>query len=152
MSEDTLQVDKNKPKKDEAASIVSEQEARIAASLVGNGKEPISNMWSLSIYIGNESSAPIRLKFRDIALIGRNDAAENFLPQLDLGAWGGRDLGVSRRHAEFQIINGVLHICDLASINGTFVNGVKLAPNEPFPVTNGDKIECGNLRMIIYIS
>ena len=63
----------------------------------------------------------------------------------------GRDLGcdivindntdvVSRRHAVLNVGSaGKMTITDLSS-NGTYVNGIKIAPNVPFPVSRKDTV------------
>lgn len=63
----------------------------------------------------------------------------------------GRDLGcdivindntdvVSRRHAVLNVGSaGKMTITDLSS-NGTYVNGIKIAPNVPFPVSRKDSV------------
>jgi signal transduction histidine kinase/pSer/pThr/pTyr-binding forkhead associated (FHA) protein len=50
------------------------------------------------------------------------------------------DTEVSRRHAEFRLVNGAWHLMDVGSANGTFVNGqpVKEAALQP-----GDRIQIG---------
>lgn len=45
---------------------------------------------------------------------------------------------ISRRHCKFNMVNGSLMITDLQSANGTFVNRVRLRPNQPEPVNQGD--------------
>ncbi|CAG1004772.1 MAG: FHA domain-containing protein [Anaerolinea sp.] len=111
----------------------------------------IRNVWTLAVYIGNESSAPIRIKVERVALIGRQDPADGCYPELDLNPFGARDAGVSRRHAQFAIVNGRLYLTDLDSVNGTRLNGVKIPPHEPQMIRDGDQLECGKLRMIVYI-
>jgi len=108
-------------------------------------------VYTLAIYVGNESSAPMRLRVDRVALVGRQDAQAECYPDLDLGPFGARDAGVSRRHAQFVITQGRLYLSDLGSVNGTRVNGVKLAANDPQLVRDGDQVECGKLRMIVYI-
>jgi hypothetical protein len=47
---------------------------------------------------------------------------------------------VSRLHAKFQIEGGVVHVTDLASRNGTYVNGDKIESNKPVRLVPGDRI------------
>jgi len=44
-----------------------------------------------------------------------------------------------------------LSIIDQHSTNGTWVNGQRLTPGQGFPLTDGDVIELGGLRMILRI-
>ncbi len=50
------------------------------------------------------------------------------------------DTEVSRRHAEFRLVNGAWHLMDIGSANGCFINGqaVKDAPLQP-----GDRVQIG---------
>ncbi|WP_179855537.1 FHA domain-containing protein [Paractinoplanes atraurantiacus] len=47
---------------------------------------------------------------------------------------------ISRRHAEVRSDGRALTVVDLDSMNGTFVNDQRLAPNQETPVRAGDKI------------
>jgi signal transduction histidine kinase/pSer/pThr/pTyr-binding forkhead associated (FHA) protein len=55
------------------------------------------------------------------------------------------DTEVSRRHAEFRLVNGAWHLIDIGSANGTFVNGqpVKDAALQP-----GDRIQIGQSILV----
>ncbi|MBC7833559.1 MAG: SpoIIE family protein phosphatase [Phycisphaerales bacterium] len=47
---------------------------------------------------------------------------------------------VSRRHAVIERVDGDWYITDFESHNGTFLNGQKLRPREPIPLTHGDQV------------
>lgn len=83
--------------------------------------------------------------------LGRTDTKRGVHPDLDLSPDGGLDAGVSRLHAAIRPENGAVVIVDLASSNGTLVNGVELVPNLPQPLHDGDEIELGALRLTVYI-
>jgi len=51
---------------------------------------------------------------------------------------------ISRSHCKITKRSGQYMITDLQSANGTFVNKVKLQPNQPTPVKNGDVIRLAN--------
>ncbi|WP_182481395.1 FHA domain-containing protein [Nocardioides immobilis] len=51
--------------------------------------------------------------------------------------------GVSRRHASITIWRGDLHVRDLGSSNGTWVNGIRIAGAAELPVTDGIRIGLG---------
>lgn len=98
----------------------------------------------------NGTDDPVRLAGKPEYLLGRADPKHNVNPDLDLGPYGGQQLGVSRRHATlFQIENGFA-IRDLGSTNGTIVNGRVLAANQEWPLRDGDEIRLGKLAMNIY--
>ena len=47
---------------------------------------------------------------------------------------------ISRMHAKLTIRNGVVYLSDLNAANGTYVNGVKVIPNQEIALKTGDKI------------
>ncbi len=51
--------------------------------------------------------------------------------------------GVSRRHAGLLFRAGGWVVTDTQSTHGTFVNGVRLAPGVPTPITSGDLVRVG---------
>lgn len=58
------------------------------------------------------------------------------------------DERISRRHALLKIYDtGKMEIVDMSS-NGTYVNGIKLAKNVPFPVTRKNNVVFGHARQL----
>lgn len=82
-------------------------------------------------------------------VIGRADDATRYIPDIDLLPYGAREFGVSRKHAVLVRYRGGVHIVDLNSVNGTYINGERLAPEIPYALNDGDKIMLGNLELII---
>lgn len=65
---------------------------------------------------------------------------------LDLNPFGAYELGVSRYHARIRLNEAnYLEIADLASANGTFLNGVRLRPLDLYQFTEGDKLHFAKL-------
>jgi len=87
---------------------------------------------------------------RDKLLIGRAGNADGPKPDLDLTEYDAYKKGVSRNHAEIMFKDDHVHIVDLRSGNGTFLNGRALSPYVPKVVRDGDEIRLGNLVMHIY--
>lgn len=55
---------------------------------------------------------------------------------------------VSRRHAVLKLhATGKIEIVDMSQ-NGTFVNGVKLTPNIPYPITRKDVVSFAHVRQL----
>ena len=81
-------------------------------------------------------------------LIGRTDRKTNTLPDIDLGAVGGREGGVSRRHAYLIRQGDALYLEDLGSMNGTFVNHKRLKAQRRTPIHPGDLIRIGLIQLI----
>jgi hypothetical protein len=57
---------------------------------------------------------------------------------------------ISRYHFSLTRDGEQVFITDLDSVNGTFVDGVKLAANERRPLLGGEDIQIGHLRMIYH--
>jgi serine/threonine protein kinase len=84
---------------------------------------------------------PIR---RTPLLIGRASEPEDFYPDLDLSFYDPSGY-VSRRHAQVTKGSDGYLITDLGSNNGTTVNNVKLATQQPHPLRNGDRVKIGKV-------
>ncbi len=84
-------------------------------------------------------------------LIGRYDPVTELNPDVDLTEI---DLkrSVSRRHAriirdgeEFALIE------EIGALNGTFVNGTKLVAGQPHPISDGDQLGVGMVKLVFRI-
>lgn len=82
-------------------------------------------------------------------IIGRTDEASDYLPDVDLAQHGGRENGVSRRHAALVHYRGAIHVVDLNSVNGTFLNGKRLLPEIPYAMNVGDALKLGNINLAV---
>jgi hypothetical protein len=96
-----------------------------------------------------DSGIAITIDSRPRSVIGRSDSKGANQVQIDLAAFDGRALGVSRRHAILFRMKNALYIADLESSNGTYVNGERLASKQPRLLHNGDEISFGKLRCYI---
>jgi GGDEF domain-containing protein len=73
--------------------------------------------------------------------MGRSDENDLILP----------DSSVSRRHAEIKVDeSGRVWIVDRLSTNGTFHNGLRLAPMTPTRVNDGDRMRLGSRVVLKY--
>ncbi len=79
--------------------------------------------------------------------LGRLDPASDVFPEVDLTNDDGLGKGVSRRHARILKRDNHVVVEDLGSINGTFVNGKRLAPYIPEPLNDGDQLQVGTLMI-----
>jgi hypothetical protein len=93
---------------------------------------------------------PVQLAGKNEYLLGRSDPKHDVAVDLDLGPYGGQQLGVSRKHACLSQTEAGLSIRDLGSTNGTLVNGRVLGPTEDWPLRDGDEIRLGKLALTIY--
>ena len=83
--------------------------------------------------------------------LGRMDPASNAFPEIDLTFDDEFAKSVSRRHAGIFIQGGAVVVEDLASVNGTFINGKRLAPYLPESLNDGDILQLGRLLIEVKI-
>lgn len=104
------------------------REARLAAEQPApniQARIPKTTAWSLK---ANHTALANRVfPLKDITTIGRSTECDISLPAAHL----------SRRHAQLQVIDGMLFVKDLDSANGTFLNGKRVAEAR---VKRGDEL------------
>lgn len=95
-----------------------------------------------------------------LSLSVRHDAGTSSLKyfsqaEITLGRDPGCDIPliddtVSTRHAQLTYHHSQWWLEDLASTNGTYLNGTKV--NMPTVITSGDEIKCGGTRLTVSLS
>ena len=109
-------------------------------------------------YAGAGASRKARLALDDGAavftlaggemLIGRYDPVTEIQPEIDLSPVDVKR-SVSRRHARLAEKSGAWWITEEPGVlNGTFVNGLKLPTGRPTPLSDGDVISLGMVRLV----
>jgi hypothetical protein len=81
-------------------------------------------------------------------LVGRFDPVTELKPDVDLSEL---DLkrSVSRRHARIiQTDEGFEVVEEVGALNGTFVNGEKLTTGQPHPLSDGDELGLGMVKLV----
>ncbi len=58
--------------------------------------------------------------------------------------------GISRYHIKFTFNEHQARLEDLDSANGTYVDGVRLPPHEPYVLRGGEEIQIGDIRLIYH--
>jgi pSer/pThr/pTyr-binding forkhead associated (FHA) protein len=96
-----------------------------------------------------ETGRRITLPIVSELLIGREDAAHGIFPDIDMTLDNGLEKGVSRRHAKIFRQGGEFYIEDVGSANGTFLNDKHLTPYLPYPISEEDKIQIGQIKLSI---
>jgi pSer/pThr/pTyr-binding forkhead associated (FHA) protein len=86
----------------------------------------------------------------DRVIIGRPDVESGEKVDVDLTPYGGRERGISRRHAVLYRTSYTVSLVDLNSSNGTYLNGVRLVPHQPRLLREGDEVRLGNMRFHTY--
>jgi pSer/pThr/pTyr-binding forkhead associated (FHA) protein len=91
--------------------------------------------------------ATLQVPDRAELIVGRSDPQSNSYPDVDLGPYGGLELGVSRRHFRLTRNGDQFYIEDLSSMNGTVVNGQRIPPHTLHPLRPGDRIVLGKMEL-----
>lgn len=107
--------------------------------------------WRVVFQLPGPPPREVGLDIWRVTVMGRTDPMSAFRPDLDWGAYGAMRHGVSRRHALIRPGERTLYIIDQNSTNGTWVNGQRLLPGQDYPLSDGDVIELGALRMTLRI-
>jgi pSer/pThr/pTyr-binding forkhead associated (FHA) protein/predicted amidophosphoribosyltransferase len=85
---------------------------------------------------------------RTEVIVGREDPISNVFPEIDLTDHGGDEGGVSRQHARIFVQGSQILIEDLNSTNFTHVNQHRLTPGQPHPLSDGDELRLGRVKLI----
>jgi pSer/pThr/pTyr-binding forkhead associated (FHA) protein len=115
-------------------------------------QEPIMQaVGFLEIQIMHAADPPIKIVAPGAEgyVIGRSDSHSSYVPDVDLAPFDALERGVSRRHAALVRYRGVVHVIDLSSVNGTFLNGERLLPDVPYALKAGDQLSLANLSLSI---
>ncbi len=97
-------------------------------------------MWILQSVEPDTESVTFRIRSGSIKTVGRAPRAD-FIVDAPL---------VSRLHCQLTAMDDTLHVEDLKSTNGTFVNDKRLATGAPAPVTHGDILKFGLVPLTFY--
>jgi|APSaa5957512622_1039677.scaffolds.fasta_scaffold05446_2 pSer/pThr/pTyr-binding forkhead associated (FHA) protein len=79
--------------------------------------------------------------------MGRVSDGQTIMPDIDLTPYQAYENGVSRLHAVLKKSKERVIIMDLGSSNGTYVNGVRLKPENEYPLSHGNIISLGKLKI-----
>ena len=94
---------------------------------------------------------PIILPPAERILLGRGDVQDDEEGVVvDLSSYSALKKGVSRLHAVIERQGSTLVLIDQVSVNGTYLNGQRLAPYDPHFLENGDEIRVGTLVMYCF--
>lgn len=116
---------------------------------------PATSMLRLTLVQPDDEAEPEVTEFKFDApgdegfVIGRSDVGSSYVPDVDLAPCNAQRYGISRRHAVLVRYHGVVHVIDLGSMNGTFINGKRLSPQTAYPLNDGDQVSLANLSFQI---
>ena len=103
----------------------------------------------VALYV-NRTPEPIIIEIARQAILGRNTPNSSTQPRVDLTKYGAFEMGVSRMHAAIRRAGKSLAIEDLASSNGTWLNGNRLPPFVTSDVKSGDTVNLSHLEVQIF--
>jgi hypothetical protein len=81
--------------------------------------------------------------------LGRVNSDQPIIPDIDLTPFNAYESGVSRLHVSIRIKEDEVSVVDLASANGTRLNGKRIDPHIPNPLAHGDILTLGKLKVQI---
>jgi pSer/pThr/pTyr-binding forkhead associated (FHA) protein len=120
--------------------VEARQNNRVTATLGAN---------AVALYIDNDAE-PLILEVSNQAILGRYTPNSTPQPRVDLTPYRALERGVSRMHAIIRRTGTGLVLQDLASSNGTWLNGVKLQPYVQTPLKSGDHFQLSQIDIEIY--
>ncbi len=141
-----------------AAYITSPESAKPSLSPAYQAQAPIVNAVSSHqstaqlVVTSPPPPATLSMPNRNELIVGRSDPQSNSYPDVDLGPYGGLDLGVSRRHFRMTRTGDQFYIEDLGAMNGTAVNDQRLPPHTLQPLRTGDRIAIGKMSLLFEFS
>jgi CheY-like chemotaxis protein len=90
---------------------------------------------------------PVKVFVEDRVIVGRSVPGQRQQPDIDLGASEADDHPVAARHIALCTKGDLLMAIDLNSSSGTFLNGMRMTPNIPYPLQHGDQLRLGRLKL-----
>jgi pSer/pThr/pTyr-binding forkhead associated (FHA) protein len=104
----------------------------------------------LSFNIINKGEVLSAGKRKEVTL-GRISKGQPLIPDIDLTPYKAYEAGVSRMHISVNIGDDLTTVTDLGSVNGTRINGRKIAAHIPHPIRNGDILTLGKFKIQILL-
>jgi hypothetical protein len=111
------------------------------------GEAVTSDMQAITFRIDGES---VTLPVCSSLIVGRSGSptdAPTVQPDVDLNPFQAHLNGVSRQHIRISRERDLVHITDLGTTNGTYLNGFRLMPHQERLLRNGDEVLLGRLKV-----
>jgi len=105
--------------------------------------------WRVIFQTQTATPTLIGVDVREPVVIGRHDPDRPDNPGLDLSPHHAVEYGISRQHAVLLPAPEGLYLIDLASTNGTWINGAYLSPRDRHLLQIGERIEFGLLQLVV---
>jgi hypothetical protein len=107
---------------------------------------------TIALYI-NDFPQPLILRIEGALVLGRGHTSplvEKAAPFIDLNPYDALWYGVSRNHASLCFRDGILHITDMGSSNGTWANNIRLQPFREYGLIPGSAVLLSKLAIYLY--
>lgn len=105
----------------------------------------------VALYVEDESD-PLIVDVNDNATIGRRTRGTGVVPTVALNTFDAFNKGVSRIHVTLHATADQIMLIDEYATNGTWLNDKKLEPMTPTPLSDGDQIKLGKLRIRLFLA
>ncbi len=110
---------------------------------------PPVNSW-ISLHL-MDSGKILPLASRNEFTLGRLSEGQPIMPDIDLTPYQAYASGVSRLHAVVKRDANRVLVMDLGSSNGTYVNGRRINPHVEEPLSHGDIVALGKLKIQVLL-
>ncbi len=110
---------------------------------------PPANSW-ISLHL-MDSGKILPLASRNEFTLGRLSEGQPIMPDIDLTPYQAYASGVSRLHAVVKRDANRVVVMDLGSSNGTYINGRRLNPHVEEPLSHGDVLALGKLKIQVLL-
>jgi hypothetical protein len=108
-----------------------------------------ANSW-ISLHL-MDSGKILPLASRNEFTLGRLSEGQPIMPDIDLTPYQAYASGVSRLHAVVKRDASRVLVMDLGSSNGTYVNGRRINPHVEEPLSHGDIVALGKLKIQVLL-
>lgn len=102
-----------------------------------------------TIYFRLPDGTHFTVDTRHEIIIGRQARPDDPPVTIDLTQHGGHEKGVSRQHVMIKKVQNCLMLCDLDSINGSFINAKRALPLKRYALLDGDTVRVGRIELTL---
>lgn len=104
---------------------------------------------TIAVVVAGHTDRPFTVKLSRPMTFGRGSYASP-TTHVDLSRFNAKEKGVSRMHVRLLREDGAFQLQDMDSMNGTYVDGKRLNPNQTVTLSSGQEVRLGQLAMTIY--
>ncbi len=129
--------------------IVTVFDRRSLAPAMDDTYRPLGDDIPPTVYFSLPNGTAFSVDVSKEIIIGRQARPDDPPVTIDLTRHNGHEKGVSRQHAMIKQVQDCLMLCDLDSINGTFINGKRALPLKRYALLNGDTVRVGRIELTL---